>query len=157
MKVLMDADSLIKLTKAHLKEPVCKVFDIVLPAKVRREVMIHASVHPECRIVQANLDSGAIAEVRGPRRSTRGDDALLAEFGNGRYDAIATDDKRFIRKLRVLETPYITPAVMLLAMARNQRLTVGEAFAALNRLTPMVSDAEVAIVKLKLESLRIKE
>lgn len=157
MKVLMDADSLIKLTKAHLKERVCTAFDVVIPAKVRKEIMVNSTAHPECQIVKANLDSGAIAVVMGPRRSTKGDDALLAEFASGGYEAIATDDKRFIRKLRTLQTPYITPAVMLLVMAKNQKLTVAEAFSALGQLAAMISYEEVAIVKLKLESLQTRE
>ncbi len=34
MKVIMDADCLIKLTKAGLKEEVCKTFDVTIPRLV---------------------------------------------------------------------------------------------------------------------------
>ena len=37
MNVVMDADCLIKLTKAQVKESVCSTFCIAIPSEVRRE------------------------------------------------------------------------------------------------------------------------
>ena len=39
MKVIMDADCLIKLTKAGLKELVCKAFAVSIPRRVKEEVV----------------------------------------------------------------------------------------------------------------------
>lgn len=152
--MLMDADCLIKLTKAQLKERVCAAFDVVLPTKVCREVMVNADSHPECTVVQRNLDSGALVEVPDAREHAKGEEALLAAYASGEYAAIASDDRRFVRRLRVLGNPYITPAVLLLVMVKQSRLTVEEAERALVELAPMISDAETAIVKLKLEARR---
>ena len=101
-----------------------------------------------------NLDSGAIAEVPDSKVHAKGEDALLAAYASGEYEAIASDDRRFVKRLRVLGTPYMTPAVLLLAMVKQSRLTVDDAEDALVKLSPMISDAEIAVVRLKLESRR---
>ncbi len=154
MKIVMDADCLIKLTKAQIKEDACAAFEVAIPAKVRKEVMMNASSHPECSVVQRNLDSGALQEVAKLRRPAKGEDAVLAVYQGGGYAAVASDDKRFIRKLKVLGVPFITPAVLVLLMVKQQHIGIDEGFATLDRLSCMVSDDETAVVKLKLETLR---
>ena len=37
MKILMDSDCLIKLTKAGLKEYICQEYEITIPAVVKKE------------------------------------------------------------------------------------------------------------------------
>jgi len=152
----MDADCLIKLTKADLKEPVCAAFRIAIPATVRREVMAHASEHTECAVVRANLERGALIEVSDGGRGVKGEEAVLVAYRSGPYVGVASDDKRFVRKLRIMGIPYITPAVFLFLLAAKARMSVAEAVTALDRLTPMISNDEVAVVRLKLESLKEK-
>ena len=47
-----------KGVSARLTEGVCQAFDVALPAKVRREVMVNAAKHPECARIQQNLNDG---------------------------------------------------------------------------------------------------
>lgn len=150
----MDADCLIKLTKAHLKEEVCAATEIVVPLKVREEVMTNASEHAECSVVQRNLDRGLLREVADPQPPVRGEDAALAVYQAGGYAGIASDDKRFIRRLQLLGVPYITPAVFILLLVRQRCLDVEEGLDRLSRIAHMVSDDETAVVRLKLEAYR---
>ena len=150
----MDADCLIKLTKAQLKERVCTAFDVTIPADVRREVMRNATEHPECTVIASNLASGFLTEVAAPQEAARGEDAALAVYAAGGYEGIASDDKRFVRKLRVLGIPYITPGAFLLLLVNRGHVQVKEAIRKLERLAPMVSADEAAVVKLKLDGLR---
>jgi hypothetical protein len=155
MNVLMDADCLIKLTKAQLKEEVCAEFEVTVPARVIEEVMVAPDLHPECAVIQRNLEGGLLASHPGSKRHARGEEALLAASGDGReFAAIASDDKRFIRQLRLLGKPYFTPAVMLLWMVTHGRIQADAGLAALVRLAPMISDAEVALVRIRLQSMR---
>ena len=156
MRFVIDADCLIKLAKAQFKEPVCAAFEIALPADVRREVMRNAAAHPECQLIAANLGSRSLHEVASRERGVKGEEATLAVYRQGGCDGIASDDKRFIRKLRALGVPYVTAAVFILLLVRHGHLTVAEGQEALNRLAPMVSDDEVAVVRLKLQSLRLE-
>ena len=153
MKVLMDADCLIKLTKAQLKETVCAVFDVSIPSVVRREVMRNAAAHPECLVIRGNLESGSLSEVPVPGTGVKGEDAALAAYNAGGYAGIASDDKRFTKKLQLLGIPYISAAVFVLLLVKRGRFGADEAAQALGRLAPMVSDDEIAVVRLKLESL----
>jgi hypothetical protein len=54
MKVLMDADCLIKLTKAKLKEIVCNNFSVFIPQAVENEVVDNAGEHPDAIIIKKN-------------------------------------------------------------------------------------------------------
>jgi rRNA-processing protein FCF1 len=154
MKVVMDADCLIKLAKAQMKEAVCDAFEVAVPSRVRREVMSNAARHPECSVIGENLRNGALQEVDGGKRGGKGEDAVLAAFEAGSYDGIASDDKRFIRRLRLLGVPHIPPAVFVLLLVKQGRLDMTEGLARLDRLAPMISNEEVAVVKLQLAGLR---
>lgn len=156
MNVVMDADCLIKLTKAQLKEAVCATFRIAIPSAVRLEVMANAADHPECAVVHANLESGALGEVPGHQRSMKGEEAVLAVYRSGTYAGVASDDKRFIKKLRIMGVPFITPAVFVLLLVTKAHVSVAVGLAKLEQLAPLISADEVAVVRLKLENLREK-
>lgn len=150
MKVVMDADCLIKLTKARLKEAVCAAFEVVIPGRVREEVMVNAAAHPECAVIEGNLRSGALCVVAGAGPAARGEEAALALYQAGPCAGIATDDKRFVRRLQSLDVPHITPGVLVWLLVQRGRLTRDEGLSKLERLAPMVSDDEIAVVRLKL-------
>ena len=95
----MDADCLIKLTKAGMKERVCAAWSIHIPSVVRRETTAEAPRLPDATRIADNIRSGLITVVSGARRSGKGEDAALTLFQAGKFDAIATDDVRFIRLL----------------------------------------------------------
>lgn len=157
MNVVMDADCLIKLTKARIKEEVCRAFRVFIPGNVCREVLRNATEHPECGVVLANLQSGALVEVESRKLAGKGEESVLDAFQTGSYAGIASDDKRFIKKLRILGVPYITPAVFVLLLTSRAGLSVSAALEMLERLAPLISDDEVAVVRLKLESRRREE
>lgn len=61
MRIVMDSDCLIKLTKARLKESVCRAYEITIPVEVRREVVDQSKGHPESIVVEdrEHLDGSA--------------------------------------------------------------------------------------------------
>jgi hypothetical protein len=149
----MDSDCLIKLVKAQLKELVCRAHVVVIPAEVRREVVDQAAGHPESQIVKRNLASGSLAESADHPPAAKGEDAALNVFKKGGFDAIASDDRRFIRRLRILDIPYLTPGAILFLLTKDNEITVSEARDRLGRLLPMISDDEATIVRIKLGAL----
>lgn len=152
MNLVMDADCLIKLTRAGLKEHVCRWFTIAIPSRVRVEVVEQGSRHPESAVVARNLAQGLIREVQGPEVE-RGEEAAAELYRQGGFHAIASDDRRFVRRLHTESVPYLTPGVLLFLLARDGQISLAEAYRALARLTPMVSNEELAVVKMKLEGL----
>jgi hypothetical protein len=154
MKVVMDADCLIKLTKAGLKELVCETFEIMIPSDVLREVTMHPSAHPEVAVIQNNMAQGRLFEVTQPKRVPKGEDATLLVYRMGGYDGIASDDRRFLRKLQVHGVPYITATVFLLLLVKQGSMTSATALKNLARISPFVSEDESAIVRMKLDELQ---
>ena len=155
MKILMDADCLIKLTKSKIKEIVCKNFSVVIPKAVKDEVIDNAGEHPDAVIIRKNITSKLLS-VASQRSSThKGDDAVFALFQPRKFDAICTDDKRFIRRVKMFDIPYITPAVFIVILLKQGKLTLNEAYRKLDLLSPFVSEDEYNTVKLALYSWRV--
>ena len=150
MKVAMDADCLIKLTKAGLKERVCGAWDVSMPAAVRRETVEQAPTLPDAIRIRENIAAGRLTVVGGSAGVGKGEDALLRLYKAGGFDAVATDDARFIRQLRGLGVPYAVPAVIVVKLRLAGVLTTDEAEMALAALRPHISAEENAAGQLML-------
>lgn len=151
----MDADCLIKLTKSKLKELVCKNFSVVIPMLVKEEIIDNTKEHPDAVIIKENLQKGCLKLDQGSSSFKKGEDAVFAVFQQGKFDAICTDDKRFIKKLRLFDIPYITPVVFIAILLRSGKLTIMDARKRLEALSPFVSDDEYNAIKLILDNWRV--
>ena len=154
VKLVMDADCLIKLTKAGMKERVCAAWSIHIPPVVRRETTAGAPGLPDAVRIADNIRSGLIAVESGVGTRGKGEDAALKLFRAGKFDAIATDDVRFIRRLRGMGVPFTVPAVIMVRLHRAGVLSRTEADAALAALSPLISPDERAVAELMLEGGR---
>ncbi len=146
----MDSDCLVKLTKAGLKERVCAAWDIHIPALVRRETTAEAARFPDAVQIRDNIAAGLITVAADRRRRKQSEDAALDLFGSGEFQAIATDDTRFIRRLRGLGVPFAVPAVILVRLRNEGILTRDQASEALEALSPLISPEEHAVAELML-------
>ena len=155
MMVLMDADCLIKLTKSQLKELVCKNFSVVIPRVVKAEVIDNAQKHADAEIIKENVHKKMLTVHRRLSPSKKGEDAILTIYHQDPIDAVCSDDRRFIKRLRLLGIPYITPSVFIALLLRNGQLTVKEAHERLEALSPFVSDSEYHTMKMILENWRV--
>lgn len=144
----MDADCLIKLTKAKLKELVCKNFTVIIPRTVKEEVIDNAHGHPDAAILKENLEKDLLTvnKLRSP--SKKGEDAIFTIYKSGKFDAICSDDKRFIKRLQLFDIPYITSSVFIVILLRTGKLTIKEACKKLDSLSPFISDDEYNAIKL---------
>ena len=150
MRLVMDSDCLIKLTKAGLKERLCELWEVTIPELVRRETVEPSEGRPDAARIRQNIASGRLAVASGPRSSRKGEDAALALFEAGGFAGIGTDDARFIRRLRGLGVPYAVPAVILVKLRRDGALSQNEAEEALEALRPHISADEYASAYLML-------
>ena len=83
MKLLMDADCLIKITKAGLKELVANKDSVSIPEPVKREV-VYADKKKQCSdafAVEKNIESKMITVIDLPIQVEKGDQALIAIRG----------------------------------------------------------------------------
>ncbi|MBI5185279.1 MAG: hypothetical protein HZA01_06085 [Nitrospinae bacterium] len=143
----MDSDCLIKLTKSRLKELVCKNFSIVIPQLVKEETVDNAQGHPDAMVIKKNLEMKLITSDKLPSSFKKGEDAIFTVFQQGKYDGICSDDKRFIKRLRFFNIPYITPAVFIALLLKDNKLKINEAVEKLDSLSPFVSDEEYSAIK----------
>lgn len=151
MRLVMDSDCLIKLTKAGLKEPVCAAWSVTIPLVVRRETTEQAPGLPDASAIRNNLTAGRLTVATGSPEPPKGEDAVLGLFQAGGFDVVATDDARFIRRLRVLNVPYAVPAVLVVGLHAAGALSTVKAGAALAALRPYISADEYAVAKLMMD------
>jgi hypothetical protein len=86
--------------------------------------------------------------------TAKGEESVVALYQVDEFDAVCSDDKRFIKKLRLLGIPYITPAVFVVALMRDGHLTGPEAEKKLDALSPFISSDEYLTVQLSIKNRR---
>ena len=153
MKLLMDADCLIKLTKAGLKELVVIKYSVFIPESIKREV-VDAGKKKDCAdayAVEKNIESKLIAVTDAPVKVEKGDQALIAVYRNEDYDAIATDDVRLSQHLKALNITFILPGLIVYRLLKDGKIDYKTALWALYQLSEFISEDEFATVKLLME------
>lgn len=154
MKILMDADCLIKLTKAGLKEKICQQYEIAIPATIKKEVVDAGRRKGllDAELVEKNIKKDII-KIVGKESPTRikGDLALIENYKRGRYDAIATDDVKLIRSLRSVGISYILPGLFIYFLYRRNITDKVTAMNWLEGLSNFISEDEHSMIKFLLE------
>jgi len=153
MKLLMDADCLIKLTKAGLKELIAEDAVISIPETVRCEVVDAGKIKgcADSLAVEQNIASRIITVIESSSDYAKGDHALAALFSRETYDAIATDDAKLSRHLRAHGIPFIFPGLIIHQLKKEGRMSAATAVWALDQLRAFISEDEFGMTKLLLE------
>ncbi|HSB31443.1 MAG TPA: hypothetical protein VLD55_07560 [Candidatus Sulfobium mesophilum] len=155
----MDSDCLVKLTKAGIKESIVSAMEVHIPPLVKKETVDEAkgrgfqdAVEIEGNIARrrlhvANPHKKKIALVS----ASKGEEEVVSLFEEGNYDAIASDDRRFLKILDAARIPYLTPGACLVYMHKNNRSEREKAMEMLESLKPFISSDEYVVTKLYLE------
>lgn len=160
MKVIMDADCLIKLTKAGLKEDICNSFDVTIPNLVKEEIVDRGKAKnlPDAFVIESNIRKKLIkVDKKRDQTIDAGEKEAMALFQNGGYEAIGSDDRRFVKQLRLFNIPYITPAVFIAIMLKQGDITIAYAEERLLALSEYISENEYFAVKPFIEQQRSKK
>ena len=156
MKLLMDADCLIKLTKAGLKDFIGSNSDIFIPQIVQREI-VDAGKEKKCSdafIVEKNIEGGMIMIVENSSSCLKGDGALITLFRKEKYDAVATDDAKLTRLLRISAIPFILPGLIIYYLLQDGIIERKTALWALQQLAEFISEDEYSTVRLLMEKVK---
>ena len=151
LRVLMDADCLIKITRAGYKESALRAFRVVVPEPVVSEVVAQGSGHASSELIAANIAARRIA-VQGVSGDS-GDNALATVYRAGTYDCVGTDDRRLINRLTTLGIPCVVPGLLLYELAKLGRVSRQEAERLLQRLQLSISSDEYQIIRHLLKGL----
>lgn len=155
MKVIMDADSLIKLTKAKAKEIVIKNIEAYIPPKVFEETVEipKEEGYADAFLIEENLEKGLLAikkheedkeveEMIGRLRIRGGEADVFRLYKSGDFDAVSSDDSKFLEILDSLDIPYMTPSALIIYLFKKKVLSREDAESYINNLKEMISDEE---------------
>jgi hypothetical protein len=163
--MLVDSDALIKITKAGLKESLTAHLDLRIVAAVRREVVQEGkkagaadAVEVERNIVRGRLK--VLDPVAASPRSglfSCGEAEVVAEYeAAGNYEAVISDDERFIKRALECGIEVLTPASALVLLVHRRKISAGAACARLSDLRPFISRAEFVLAGRELRCKELK-
>lgn len=155
----MDSDCLIKLTKAGAKEAVLRAIRVDIPYRVKKETVdeVRGRGYQDTLIIQKNIEKKALHVVRRRKKgfsdlpATKGEMDVAALYSRGGYDAIASDDRRFLNKLEAAQIPFLTPTACIVYLWKDGKAPKSRALALLERMKPLISGEEYRIAKFYLE------
>ena len=148
MRLLLDADALIKLNRAGVLLLIAETFECVIPDEVYREAVINGKKrgYPDAeeidKVIEAGMEVISVAPV--PRRYAgldAGESAVLSLVSREETQVVVSDDRQFVNLLSRAGIPYLVPAALIVAMAQQQILTKTGARDALDRMRPWIRDS----------------
>lgn len=164
MKLAIDTDALIKLTKSSSKGAIGAAFTVLVPNEVQRECVQQgkAGGFPDALRVEENIERGVLT-VRKAKRSARteaivsdlrisgGEADVLRLHRSGGIDLVVSDDRRFLQILEALGIPYTTPGPLIAALSRMGKMPRKEALGHLDKLGAFISEEEYSEARRAIE------
>jgi hypothetical protein len=146
MRLLLDADGLIRLHRAGVLTGALSTFIAVVPQAVYDEVVARgkARLHGDAEAIEDALRKSS-AEI-GPKGDPEvpvaglgaGELAILGLLATERDLVVVSDDRRFLAVLRDRGHRFLTPTDVLLLLWQRGALTQSEASQVLDRLRPSI-------------------
>lgn len=147
MKLVMDSDSLIKLTKAGAKEIVLNNMEVYIPTLVMSETTQNKKKFSDALKIQENINRGLLM-VKNPSESSfvkslgiKGGEAQVLMLHDS-SSVISSDDAKFLNFLENLNIPYLTPASVIVFLLKKRAIRKEESRRLLGNLKEFVSDEE---------------
>ncbi len=122
MKIVMDSDVLIKLTKTGSKEIIVSLLEVIIPKRVHEETVIESEDSPDARTIQENINEGKI-HVSGSSGHDKGEIEVLRLYRSGGFALIVSDDKKFLNHLERSNIPYLTSSSLIVYLFYKKMLT----------------------------------
>ena len=164
MHLIFDADALIKLTKAGAKEIVAAAYTVWIPPAVQGETVVEgkAGGYPDAFQIEANIAAGYVCVVpagqlqAGPEAELLlgGEREVVAAWRSGAFDAMVSDDRRFLRLMTAFGVPFLTSGAVIVCLAQHRLIRQSQAHAILDALRPWISADEYSVYLLALQSGR---
>ncbi len=128
---------------------------VSIPTLVVEETVVRSPQRPDAVLIEENISAGRLKVHDASKGHAKGENAVLSLFNSGGFNAVGTDDARFIRHLRGLGVPYALPAVILVKLCQEKYMSDQEALDALAALRPYISDDEHTVAYLILAGGKI--
>jgi hypothetical protein len=143
MKIAVDSDALIKLTKAGLKDLIVNNLEVIIPEKVYEETVKIPKTKgfPDALEIDKNVNAGKIS-VKETSREEKGEFEVVNLYKSGDFKAVVSDDRKFLKKLDKMRIPYLTPSSLILYLFYKRILSREDALAQIEKLRKYISDEE---------------
>jgi len=122
MKIVIDSDALIKLTKSGAKELITECFYVVIPERVYEETVTEAEGYRDAKESERNIEAKRIV-VKEAQQEEKGEMAVLHLYRRGDYDLLVSDDRRFLKHLAANEIPYLTPPFLIVYLLHTRKIS----------------------------------
>ena len=163
MKILLDADASIKLTKISIIEKFALGFNVVLTADVYDE-QVTAGLKknlPDARRMEKLVLEGKITVVDADEvsigysnyRLGRGEKSVINYFLADGIDLIVSDDEAFLKILDAHGVPFTPVAGVILMCVTHGIINKENGHKYLEMLTPMIREEHMFYIKSKIEDL----
>ena len=155
----MDSDCLVKLIKSGAKEAIVSAMEVHIPPFVKKETVDEAKErgYQDAFTIEENINKKALYVIKHRGKSppvlaaVKGEAEVVSLYLEGNYDAIASDDQKFLKRLEAANIPYLTPTACLVYLYSNRRVENSVAVEMLESLKPFISREEYSVAKLYME------
>jgi hypothetical protein len=133
--------------------------EVHIPLLVKKETVDEAKKHgyQDAFTIEDNIDKKTLHVVKHQSAkpslllASKGESETVSLYLNGNYDAIASDDQRFLKRLEASGIPYLTPAACIIYLHKCKSVERPVAVEMLESLKPFISREEYATAKLYIE------
>jgi len=141
VRLLLDSDALIKLNRAGVLEVILEAFDCVIPAIVYYEVVTEgrARKYADAEVIGHMLSRlsdvvSTLGSEPARRGLGRGELAVLELADHDTEATVVSDDRDFLTVLESVNIESLTPATLLVELARARIVSLQRADGALKLL-----------------------
>ena len=163
VRILLDADASIKLTKISVIEIFVSAFEVILTSEVYDE---HVTAglkrnYPYAKKMEKLVSDGKVVVAKVANNPTvsdnfrlgRGEKSVLNYFLVNDNDLIVSDDEAFLKILDQFGIPFTPVAGAILMCVIHELISKEKGLKYLESLKPMIKDEHMFYIKSKIEGL----
>ncbi len=142
-KIVLDADGLIKLTKAEIIKDYG--YKLMISNAVFRETVVEGKKRMyndadkiESLMVDGIIETKKVKEEAMEKNLGKGELSTLDLFREEKADLIISDDKKFLESLANKGIPFIVPTEFIVSLVNNKKIKKDEGISALKKLKSIV-------------------
>ena len=138
MKVVVDSDVLIKLTKTGSKEAIVSLLEVSIPKRVYEETVTESKGCIDANKIQENIKDGKI-QVQGLPTCEKGEIEALKLYRSGGFELIVSDDRKFLNYLDRNDIPYLTSSSIIVYLLYKHKISKEDTIKYIDNLKMYIS------------------